>query len=489
MWDCHNMFALLDGYNSTISELLDFDKLAFYNHISYSYVFFAFLNKALFGTAILGQMLYSKILIVVSGVGIYKLLQIMYPKAGKTEYLMISMIWLGSPFVMGLSSYSYNDFATWCIFPILLYFLYSKKDIYAFLTAFYFVFCKESSVVMYSFLLLGIYVVEAWEKRKVIHSIERFFVLLLPCFLWLFSYYNISHWDGGGGLILSIEYFIAKLKSFYCINFNWLLGILGVFCVVEAFRNRYKQYLGKIVPIVFSGIVYIVFSGIINTGVNHQRYIDALYAEIYILASFFPLVLVTKKKIKIVTYILSLSVSILSSFYTLDPISRAVYQEIDVGRTSVITSGQILSDAMVYNRQYQNYGYIVDEAIADIMDSPNGIIYMPALYNNPWYFDAMGTYIIIEDDAEIVITEQWNTRHQTRMTDTNLDENIPFEIHVISNNYRISMPDGTYGYYLYTSYAGIEMANYIRNNFNIVSDQIYSKSGWDLHCLTFTNTN
>ena len=484
MWDCHNMISHLEEINS-IEALFDLPALSFFDHISYSYMAVAILFKLICGSATIGQSLYAKTLLMVGTYGYWKLIRYLYNGRREVEYFLLTLMFSGSPFLLGMVTYSYNDYATWCIFPILLYFLLSGKYVYTLLTSLYFVFCKESCIISYSFLLLGLYITEMLEEKRIIHHVLRYSVLLLPCFLWLIAYFWIGHWQGGGGLILNFEYVITKLKSFFFISFNWLIAFIGFigFCI-SLYKVEYRRYRKFLFPVFFSAVAYVFFSIIIDTKVNHPRYVDALLSQLYILASFFPMVVLSQNVIRVLYSLTGSVIMLVASFATIDPVSRMVFPVISVGTSEVVSTGEPLCDGWVYNREYQQYGYIMDMALEDICKDPLNHIYFPAYYDDTWHFDAMGYYSVMGNDTEKVLSEEWNEMTATRMVDPS-DENIEFNVHVITASHTIELPDDGTGYLFFTDYAGQNIANKISSQFEVIMKEDFTRKGWTMHRIMF----
>ena len=484
MWDCHNMISHLERINS-IESLFDLPALSFFEHISYSYMAVAIIFKLICGSATVGQALNAKMLLIVGSYGYWKLIRYMYSGKREIEYCLLTLMFSGSPFLLGMVTYSYNDYATWCVFPILLYFLLSGKYVYTVLTSIYFVFCKESCVVSYSFLLLGLYISEMLEEKRIIHHVLRYSVLLVPCLLWLIAYFGIGHWQGGGGLILDFEYAIAKLKSFFFVSFNWLIafiGIVGFFFSLN--KQEYSGYRKYLFPVFLSAVAYVVFSIIIDTKVNHPRYVDALLSQLYILASFIPMVVISQNVIRVIYSLAGSIIMLVASFMTIDPVSKMVYPVISVGTKMIISTGEPLCDGWVYNREYQQYGYIMDMALEDICQDPLNQIFFPAYCDDTWHFDAMGYYSVMGDNTEKILSEEWDETSETRMVDKS-DENIVFKVHVITTSHTIELPDNSKGYVFFTDYAGQDIADIISSHFDVIKREDFTRKGWTMHRIMF----
>lgn len=482
MHDCNIFYSLLAELND-VTDLFDLEKQSLAGHISIAYSFLGIIHNLLWKSSIIGFANYAKLLMIVAAYGYWKLFRFLYVGKKEIEYFLITMLFAASPYILGFVTNNSYDYAACCVFPLLAYLLFSHQYIFSFLVSLYFVFCKEPCVVVYSFFLFGIYLVEAIKTRKVIHDVLRYIGLLMPCFLWVFCYFFVVHWTFSGGTILSWTYALAKIKSFVLLNFNWVFVILAVASVIVAAR-KHKEFLEYQIPIALSTVAFICVSIFTNSaGMMHARYIDSFISQIYILASFIPMFFLHKFCIKVVFYAVFNTIVLVSCFLTIDPLSMMAYQCTNVGRLPVISTGAlILSDAGVYNRQYQNFGYITDMALDKVCLQDNSIIFMPAIGGITECFDSLGFYTVVNDGEEVVYEEQWSKSKHTRATD---DGDHSFEIHFIVDTQPIDIPNGKMGYYLYTDYAGAELANSIDEDFRVLGIDSFEKNGWVIHRIQF----
>lgn len=480
MWDACLFFRQMD--NTEPDWLLDLYHLSFWGHPAYSYTLLASAFKLIFGTAVAGQNFYGRLLLIIGAYGFWKLSHLFFDDAPEWLYFLLALSYSVSPFYLGMVTYSYNDSAMWYIFPLLLYVLYSRKWIWSFWLGSFFVFVKEPCVVVYSFLLLGIYIVESIRVRRLVHDVGRYLILLLPCFMFVASFLFMPRYTETS-FILSGAYTVDKIKSFYLVNFNWLFAILGLIGILIMIRSgNYLEELEYIFPILVSGGAFIIVSILADTGVVHPRYVDSLIAQIYIIESFLIMSVIRDRRFKGLMIAAQGILLIISSFHTIDPVMKNYYPQLDVGRTQMTYLYEKVSDAWCYNRQYNNFGYVFDMALEDVVADPNCVIYTPS---GPGNFDGRGTYPSFEDSSEAVLDLAWDPVRQTRMTDKDAQGVIPYQLHVILDEHEFDLNPRQQGCYIYADYCGSEIADRIRGTMNVIDESSYEKSGWIMHRITF----
>ena len=480
MWDACLFFRQID--NVEPGWLFDLYKLSFWGHPAYTYTFVASGLKLIFGTAVEGQNFYGRILLLIGAYGFWKLSHLFFDESPEWMHFLLTLSYSVSPFFLGMVTYSYNDSASWYIFPLLLYVLYDHKWIYSFWLGAYFVFIKEPCVVIYSFLLLGIYIMEAVREKKVIHNVTRYLVLLLPCLMFVAAYIFMPRYEETG-LILNWSYTRSKIDSFLLVNFNWLFFALGLIAFISCvIKHEYHKYLYYMIPMIISEIAFVVVSVLANTGVVHPRYVDSMAAEILIIEAFFIMIIL--KDIRIRTIVLGVQILILlvSSYYTINPVMRIRYPMVNVGNIQMVYLCEKVSDGWCYNRQYNNYGYVLDMALEDVVPNQDYVIYTPS---GPGNFDGRGLYPSFADTTEVVLDMSWDPIRHTRMTDKDAPSVIPYQLHVILDEHLFDLQSGQQGCYIYTDYCGIEIADRIRETMNVIDESTFEKSGWIMHRITF----
>lgn len=483
LWDTHDMFRLIDA--ADVYSLFDFKELSLSHHISYSFSFVCIVFKLIFGSAVEGQAFVGYMLYFIGVYGFYKCctLFLIYgitsidSKVNRNcrntilRNVILTVIYGVSPYMLGMITYSYPDYAVWCMTPLLTYLILKKKYEISVIVATFYVFTKETAVISYFYFVLGVYIVEAIQKKKLIHSFVEYAAYALPCLIWNFSYNFVDHWNGGGMYGVVPEYISSKLASYFFINYNYVLVVMATVSVIWVMVK--KQGVIFVFPLMLSGVAYTIFSVLFLT-VIHPRYIDSLIAQLYLLTAFCTANCIGKKVLQYLINAALIIVLFLQSFITIDPVMLNTYDKLNIGTKTMVTTSEILSDGMAYNRQYQYWGRIIDIAIEDVVEDDTAVLFMPAVYNDTWHFDAMGHYIPLNGAQEVTVPEEWDVTKKTRMTSAYGDTKA-IDIVMISDDYVLDLGEGIVGYYLYTNYAGQNIAEIIKHNYKYEEVQISYK--------------
>ncbi len=487
LWDGHLLFNLFEQYEKEVEVSLR--SFSLFEHLSYSFAFVGFCLTKIFGSAVVAINVYGRLLLIVGAYGFYRLLRFVFKDCKPIVIGLMTLAYCMSPYYLGLSSYCYPDYAIWCVAPLLTYLLYSNKSILTALTGFYFVFIKETALITFVALVVAFYISGCISKKRVIHDFWRYILYAFPCVVWFLCYLFIGHWNGEGGFGFKPEYVIERTKALFLINFNWvfvILAIVGLAGLIIIKSNR--KYLNYYLPTLFSALSYYAFTVLFET-INHARYIDSLIFQIYFLAAFTVMLLPKNVEIRYIGAAVIGSILMISSYYTIDPLMIKSFQHVSVGKKEMIytTPGEILSDGMVYNREYLGFGYAIDMALKDIVSDDSAVIFFPAGNKcNSWFFDAMGVYIDLEDETEVLRKEPWNRKKATRMCSLYDTNNEWFDIHVIKDEYDFDLEEAECGYYIYLDCYGKELADRILDNMKVLSMDEYVSRGWTVKRIRFT---
>ena len=204
--------------------------------------------------------------------------------------------------------------------------------------------------------------------------------------MWLIAYYLVGHWEGNGAFEIDLNYIKAKLLSLLAINFNWLLIALALTVfIIGVLKKKQINKSISLIPMLFSMIAFLIFSVLFKT-INHPRYIDALVAQIYLVMAYILINYIDKKAIKIFISSALILLLFIQSFATIDPLMLKLFPNINIGNKTLITTSEILSDGIAYNRQYQGWGKVVDMALEDVMNDDSAKLYLPEVANATWHF-------------------------------------------------------------------------------------------------------
>lgn len=308
--------------------------------------------------------------------------------------------------------------------------------------------------------------------------------MAIPCFMWLISYNFVGHWNGDGSFTYDLNYIKYKLMSLLAINFNWLLiAIALIIFSIGVFKKNQPNKSIPLFPMLFSMIAFLIFSVLFKT-INHPRYIDALAAQIYLVVAYILIDYIEKRPVKIGLSLALAMLLFIQSFATVDPLMLKIFPNINIGEKTLITTSENLSDGMAYNRQYQGWGKVVDMALEDVMNDDSAILYLPAVGNATWHFDAMGWYENLDEFTEVEYLNYWNDERKTRMAEDNNGKE--YYVHVVNEKHVFDLNPTQTGYYLYSPIYGGEIAQSIKENYSY-EENTFRYKGWLIYRIRFNS--
>ena len=491
-WDSAYLFRYLD--NCSIYSVFYIPQLSFISHISFSYSALNLIAEVLVGDLWLGMTILNVFIFALSAYSVYGILRIITPSCSKLTHTLGATGYMVSPFLLGMVNNNYWDYWVLCLFPILFWLILKKCWIWETLVGFIFCFIKETAFLTYVFLCLGILVSEYIElggqsnKARVLRLIKskKYWIMLLTGLIWIGMYIIMPNWDGNGGITFDKQYVLSKLAVLFGINFNWILFLFGGIAMIGIFTK--KQLLINnihwIFPLLLADLSFTLFS-ILFVTVNHARYIDAHFPILYICA-FYGMCMISQEKVRNTFLSILCILSLIQSFYTLDPITKILFKNYNVGSTVMISATQeeYLADSMVYNQQFQYFDRALNLAMKDIVDQKDVKIFFPAIHDKIWYFDGFAE--TTEEVKECYIShEYWDFRDSKRCLLADEDRS-PIEIYNITEKADIqTILDGKTGYYFYVDFAGENIADIIRRDYIVNDEKSYEYRGWKVSVIEF----
>ena len=490
-WDA----GLLYNYSYELSPDIVFDIKAssYYDHISYAYVAIIAIVNSIFNNIDFTLSFIFSLAYIVSILCFYGIIKLIVPEKSDLSYTCATGIYACSPFVLGMIHDPYMDLFSIFLFVILIYFVFLDKKVMAVPVLFCLVYTKETVALASGFLFLGI-VAEEFFCEKAESISKRFRRILnksnitwcVVFVMWVYTYLFISHWSkAGDGTPLSLSYIANRCKMIFVLNFNWIIVTVAVIFTVISFKNHLenKKY---IIPMLTTYICFLLFQLLFPTH-NHSRYLCVLIVPMYILCAAGLCAInnrITRNICQLGVFILIL----VSTFKTIDPVTRSVFRSFNVGNSTMITTDETLSDSIIYNAQYEGYQRTVNSAISDILsDDKNAVICMPAEGDNIWSYDAIGNWGPV--DGTVVVNELWNEKKNIRQVCGDKDV-VPLNVIFATDKADFSsvVSDGQQCHYLYLSYVGTgDAEENIGKTCDVIGRNIYEKAGWVINDLVFKN--
>lgn len=484
-WDTAYLYKFMRGL--ILPSVFNMIALSFCGHICMSYTALNVILGIVTGSLKTGMTCGTVLLLLASVACFYGIVRELLHERTELECTLLTALWAFSPFVLGLAGLNYWDQWVIMLTPILIYFGIKNQWFYHLVAALIFCFVKETAVVAYAGYCVGVLLQDFADHRdlKALLRQRKYYGMLAVGAVWLYAYIVLPHWDGVGGFVVDIAYIAEKCKTLYVLNFNWILLLFSAIGLVFIARQK-KEMLGKLVPIVVMDVIFVLFSCFFKT-VSHARYIDSHAAAIYLLAVVGIGAALQREIIRRVIAGGMICLLLISNYMTLDPLTGLAFRKYDVGNTDMVsTSGELLSDSMVYNQQWSYFDKALNLALEDVVEEDSdGLVFFPTLNNNPWFFEGMFVNAEVDEVAE----QYWDTSQRKRA----LDESgtcIPFSVCNINAESDIGsiMNDcgSSAGYFFYLPCAGADVAEMIGEEMDVTEVKEFGYRGWKVTRVRFT---
>lgn len=531
------------------------DKWNFYNisalnlgeHGGYGYCFIVLLGDLLFHNSAIGVMAINLILALIT---IFAFYNIVRKKIQKSNFdaTLFTAIFAFSPFVYGMF-YDINlEFPQLCFFTwLIMACMYDKKEI-RILSGILLIFTKETAVLLYASYCFGCFIFLFVRKRE--KFLKKIFVILtcelkielLNGIVWLIFYVlfrkdtwtqttsaNVTQIVKGKASLNTFsfwsDYIIFKLKEMFVFNGMWIISaiccLLFIYCI--AFKKKLIDVKKNIIfwggLFAFVSFVFIQFFYVTWT---NYRYLS-------VFSLFYVIVVITlidkgisRKMYRNILLIILISVSFISNYYVLDPISHRVFVQRNIENNSVPVLNLFSSscvntngnssvivrtldqdkdkytgarDCLFYNRQSSYVGEIFNIILADIDYDEDTLIVVPNIFfdkestcNAMFYRD---TYVF---DNEYI---RWNSKGKYTNLNTYRDSNLEYddkenviiklkicdsldEIKTIKENY-------TRVFCIYPLYKTGFNVDLFLSDMNIVSKKTYKKNIYKYETIQLTD--
>lgn len=498
MYDPDALQFKWDGllYYKTCNELNigSISSLAIYGHIAQTYGMLNGLATIITGNTAIAMLLVNCSMTVFSICAFYGILKLVI--IGKREWVYVSFtaVYAWSPFLLGMVHYHNLDYLCQCLFPIVLFFLYKKQWVYFSLASLLFCFTKEPAIIVYGAMCVGIVLLDwiadkefSFGKRvQRLFTRKKYYLMVIPGILWLATYCLLGPWSAGeGGFAIDWNYIPEKLKVLYIFNFNWVFSILIILGLTGIVICRKWNDFKFIFPMLCGQIAFTGFSCLFKT-VNHPRYTDTNQVALYSMAIIL-LCCYNKISSRVFSSIMA-CLLLISSFVTIDPITRICFPSYNIGSTEMVTTmeqGIPLGDGMIYNRQMLGYERVINMALEEALQDSKNVLF-PTLENNPYFFDGMAEVGDIADEY-YVEREYWDVEKQRRVP-IMTEETEVFQVYHLTD--RVDWDelekqiDGKVNYF-YLSFAGEEYVGEIAQRYTVLDEEEYRYRGWILKRVCF----
>lgn len=475
-------------YNHSMNaDLYSISSLGIVGHLTQSYAFLVSVARLVLCGSNLTLLFINICLLLFSSFCFYKFLLEVLPGSNKVIYSLLTFVYVFSPFMLGMVNYYSPDYMFTCLLVPLMYYTYKEKWGIFYAVSILFVFTKEPAIFAYLGICLGLLILDFWSDKcfKRIFLSARYYYMLSIGILWGMLYLFLGSWVAGNTGSESFKpssvYIFNKLKVMFVLNFNWFFVLLTVFGLFVTQKKLKKLLLPCLL-----GLLLFTGMSVSFVTMNHARY-AAISTPILILCSVIcwgDFLIRNKHIVILMIGSLVVSVSLLiSCFYTFDPVSKTVFNTINVGSTDLITTGQEkVGDYIVYNKQALWLEEVIDKGIKVGLDKQAQIIF-PNSSGSFYSFDGMIEYSGSNDLGIDVSEEYWDTKGQYRCG-SQLHRKTMQKLNILRVDNLENLPSGKYCYiYQPTDDSGIYEE--ILLNADNVEDNTFSYRGWSAKAILF----
>lgn len=477
-------------------DAFSISNLAIYGHIAQT---FGLLMKL--GTVLLGDVAIAaygmNVFVAICGiVAFYRIVKYVSPKANNPELFLATGAYAFSAYSLGLVNYLSLDYYCACLFPMVVYYMLTKKWIFHIISAFLFCFTKEPAIIIYAGLCM-IYLVsdempairkEGLKHIKHVFISMKYWYMLTVGVLWYVTYRLLGPWSAGeGGIGFDSTFVWNKIKVMYIMNFGWFFSLLCVIAIIVSIRKKEKNSYGIYKYLVGSLLTFSVFSCIFRTA-NHYRY-NAITMFCICCISMTYILSLKKKYIRRIVLGISCVVSLSSVYLSLDPISNLLFDTVSTGNGYVwSTRGDPgLADSAIYNKQMLGAENVLNCAFRDAIDNGDLII-LQAQNSNIWYADGLTDFSQMSNENQETSFFWDDDLHQRVNVENTGTKKIDMvqvkgirgiEQSVVENDLKV-----TYSYVAISDTSN-GVFDEIKNRYSVLEDDEYQYANWRYRRIRF----
>lgn len=478
------------------ADIHSLSSLGAYGHLGQGYVVLYCLVHAVIGNTGLAMAVLNILMYLAGVTAFYGIVRWFRKGLSGVTSCLLTASYAFSPFALGMVNYYSLDYAMLCIGVVLLYTAFSQKWVLHFAAALLFCFTKEPAILAYGFLCIG-FVVTNWFadcpkgtgfciRFSKLLGHKEYYLMLTAGVLWLGTYLQLGGWSGGNGeFVLDLAYVGKKLGVLYLLNFSWILTALAVVGAVAAFLKADWNLLRNDIVLALSALGFTLISVAFAT-VNHARYAGVAPVILSVMAAMALITLFQKRALQVIAAFLAVLMFV-SSYATLDPVSRVIFQKVSTGEGSMITTGSLsYGDSMIYNKQMLGMENALSEAVGYAIEN-NYQIFMPTYNDSSYAFDGMMLSGEKSDGCRM-IRQYWNQRTKLR-TAYESGDTIAFETYQLMGDTDIAALKKQDNYaercYIYADLLGIEQAEAIKVSHGAKAEREFTYRGWKIYLVVF----
>ena len=421
VWDPNLAYNLVLRDIDSMSLFTPLDMI-FSGHLSYSYFYPISIFYLLTGSVELAFFIYNAFCILTVIIGSAFIFRSLFPKHSTATILTATAVCAVSPCIFSYSTLYNEDFAAICMAPILLLVAYKRKWGYFIFLGFITVFIKEPGVYYFAAVCATVLFWEFFaEKRKTTVLIKdtKYWFMLSFGALFGILYFVVGNYLSAAPeeeFGISVQHIWDIIRVFCVLNFSWILVILAIALAVSTFilhKDKLDtEYKRAIMIIGLADMAHLVMNMIVKSFAT-PRYREFYISNLLVLAMIF-LLTIERKSLRTACFGILAALLLVSNFATIDPLSLALMEKVDIGETKLLSSdsGTGFSDELVYNRQYYGFDLAVSEVMAKAVENGDMIVMSTGRYHSNWGIS--GKWMFDDKDGIYDYEELWDIKRNER---------------------------------------------------------------------------
>ncbi|MCQ2497613.1 MAG: hypothetical protein MJ133_01395 [Lachnospiraceae bacterium] len=482
------------------ANLFKISSMGFYGHISQGAgVPISFFKSLVLGNTDIAIYLTNAVTFVAGIISFWGIIRRVVPEKSIFLYTILTAIYAWSPWVLGMSGYASVDYFTANWFMIVLYFTISKQYFLQVVSGLFYAMTKEPALIIYGSLCFGVVLTDIYENRRVKHvfSRSRYYGMLSVAAIWLITLEFMGMWSmPGSEARVDLSYSLDQVGILYVFNFGWLVWeivLVGVIAYCFRRNGTGSKYNGiiNLFPMICAVFAFSLFSLMFVT-VHNPRYVDIVPLCGYVMVAVIILIFSDKmgKAVSIIIGTLLALLMLVSSYVSIDPVSRLLYYDEALRDTVIFTAdlnNHTYGDATVYNKQALDMEGSISLAFGDAIGDKRKIL-IDGKSPQAYYFDGMiGLEKVLDDDYKWV-REYFDTEREIRVFKPN-DRTVTVDVGLVSNLESVQKITADGGEYIYLYYAGMgdALAEELVEDCNVIEIKEYIYRGWRLKGIVFNS--
>ncbi len=505
-WDSQTLYNHL--YHLDFDSLYDARQLMFMRaHVSVVYSYILVMLKLLFGSIQAAFLILNSICILAASIGTTFLFKTLVPGKKIILYALADALFMFSPWVCGMSTHNIYDYYIYCLFPLMMLFYLRNNWIGFFSIGVMISFSRVPGLIVFGGVCFMLLIRDILCHIRI--NIIKYAYFLSVAVVFLVYYFTGRNPDRPIAEItpgIDLQHIIQLTKMTLTCNFLWIFAILSVALIIRVFfvrKESLRSSVGSFVFIIIGSDILLFIFYCLAVTYKMPRYMDSHISIMYICGTLMLLSIADIRKTYALIAVI-LPVTFIGGFRTIDPVSLALFNNINVGDHDILFFDLMnppypLNDSIIYNREYYSYEALLNDALNYWMDDRNGDDeLLLSLGDQLFSFGpTAGRYDFGVESGKHYFDLFYDKRTSGLANGYdyeyfNSPDMIPFEMHFIYSAETIedaisSSPKDVF-YYIYMPTTNNGRENEISKKYSIIDIEKFTFRGWQMNCIKFSKT-